>query len=107
MAAPAGARKAWMVLQLGGLAVIEIVVGLVLIVQISQGEMVIQGMAILAGLVVVDVILYVLLRRAVRQGEFRDYDDEKMARLGCTCGWNSGERKQVDLACPSHGDGSG
>lgn len=77
VAAPAWMRKAWMGWQIGTLAVIEIVVALVLIIQISQGEMIAEGVAILAGLIVVDVVLYLLIRRAARQGEFRDYDDEE------------------------------
>jgi hypothetical protein len=75
--------------------------------RIIEGEQVADSAAVIALVLVADVVIFLLLRRAARQGEFRDYEDDAMARLGCTCSWNSGVRTQVDPACPSHGDGSG
>ena len=107
MTAPRKFRIAWWTWQLTVLAVVELVVILFLVKGIIEGDDVTEMAIFVAFLLVADVGLFLLLRRAARQGEFRDYDNEKMARLGCTCSWNSGERIQADPACPSHDDGSG
>jgi hypothetical protein len=105
--APRRFRIAWWTWQLTFLAVGELVVILFLVQGIIAGGDVTKLAVFVAFLLVGDVVIFLLLRRAARQGEFRDYDNEKMARLGCTCSWNSGERIQADPACPSHDDGSG
>lgn len=107
MAAPRKFRLAWWAWQLAALAIVELVVILFLVQRIIVGEQVAESAAVIAIVLVADVVIFLLLRRAARQGEFRDYPDDEMARVGCTCSWNSGERTRVDPACPSHGDGSG
>jgi hypothetical protein len=105
--APRKFRIAWWTWQLTALALVELVVILFLVKRIIEGGQVVEPAAFVAFMLVADVVLFLLLRRAARQGEFRDYDNDEMARLGCTCSWNSGERTQADPACPSHDDGSG
>lgn len=74
MAAPRKVRLAWWSWQLISLALIEIVLVLVLLKQIIEGDAVTESVAILVGIVVADVVLVLVLRRAAQKGEFRDYD---------------------------------
>jgi uncharacterized membrane protein len=75
VAAPRKVRLAWWSWKLISLALVEIVLVLVLLKQISEGEGVTESVAILVGIVVADVVLFLVLRRAAQKGEFRDYDE--------------------------------
>ena len=88
------------------LTIVPILGGVLFLAQGGPASSIILGAILFVGGLLTGALFWWDARRR-RQGEFRDHGDDEMARVGCTCSWNSGVRTQVDLACPSHGDGSG
>jgi hypothetical protein len=82
-----------------GLTVTPILIGVFILSQGSAASDFILAAILIVGGLLTGALFWWDARR--RQG------DDEMARVGCTCSWNSGVRTQVDLACPSHGEGSG